>query len=81
MPHAGASVAAGCGFWREAVHSVFWTAGAEHPGCPIGTLTMGFEPSPDQQADAGRLVGEMEALGYLAPGEVGALPMVPGPTR
>jgi uncharacterized protein (DUF169 family) len=81
VPHAGASVAAGCGFWREAAHSVFWTAAGDHAGCPIGTLTMGFEPSPDQQAEAGRLVGEMEALGYLAPGEAGALPMVPGPTR
>lgn len=80
VPHA-AAVPAGCGFWRQAADSVFWTEAADHAGCPIGLLTMGFQPTDEQMAEVGGLVAEMEGLGYLAPGEAGSLPMVPGPSR
>lgn len=81
VPHAPGPVPAGCGFWRLAAEGVFWTEAADHAGCPIGVLTMGFEASPEQQEEAGRLVAEMESLGYLAAGEAASLPTVPGPAR
>ena len=80
VPHAE-SVPAGCGFWKQAAGSVFYTGAADHAGCPIGLMTMGFPLSPDQEQEAMGLVGQMEGLGYLAPGEAGSLPMVPGPTN
>jgi uncharacterized protein (DUF169 family) len=80
VPHA-ASVPAGCGFWKQAASgSVFWTEAADHGGCPIGVMTMGFPLSAGQEQEAMGLVGQMEGLGYLAPGEAGSLPMMPGPT-
>src|SRR2546421_6298218 len=72
---------AGCGFWkRAAAGSVFYTEAADHGGCPIGLMTMGFPLSAEQEQEAMGLVGQMEGLGYLAPGEAGSLPMMPGPT-
>ncbi|HYT38068.1 MAG TPA: DUF169 domain-containing protein [Acidimicrobiia bacterium] len=79
VPHAE-SVPAGCGFWKQAAGSVFYTEAADHAGCPIGLMTMGFPLSAEQEQEAMGLVGQMEGLGYLAAGEAGALPMVPGPT-
>jgi len=75
------SAPAGCGFWKQAVDgSVFYTEAADHGGCPIGLMTMGFPLSAEQQEEAMGLVGQMEGLGYLAPGEAGSLAMMPGPT-
>jgi uncharacterized protein (DUF169 family) len=74
VPHAG------CGFWKKAAESVFWTEAADHSGCPIGLMTMGFPLTAEQEKEAMGLVGQMEGLGYLAPGEAGSLPMKPGPT-
>lgn len=75
------SAPAGCGFWKQATAgSVFWTEAADHGGCPIGLMTMGFPLSAEQEQEAMGLVGQMEDLGYLAAGEAGSLPMVPGPT-
>ena len=72
---------AGCGFWKQAAAgSVFYTEAVDHAGCPIGLMTMGFPLSADQEQEAMGLVGQMEGLGYLAPGEAGSLPMTPGPT-
>ena len=80
VPHAE-SVPAGCGFWKKATAgSVFWTEAADHGGCPIGLMTMGVPLSAEQEQEAMGLVGQMEGLGYLAPGEAGSLPMMPGPT-
>ena len=79
VPHAE-SVPAGCGFWKQAAASVFYTEAADHAGCPIGLMTMGFPLSAEQEQEAMGLVGQMEGLGYLAAGEAGALPMMPGPT-
>jgi uncharacterized protein (DUF169 family) len=80
VPHA-ASVPAGCGFWKQAAAgSVFWTEAADHGGCPIGVMTMGFPMAAEQEQEAMGLVGQMEGLGYMAPGEAGSLPMMPGPT-
>jgi uncharacterized protein (DUF169 family) len=74
------SVPAGCGFWKQAAAgSMFWTEAADHDGCPIGLMTMGFPLSPEQEQEAMGLVGQMEGLGYLAPGEAGSLPTMPGP--
>jgi uncharacterized protein (DUF169 family) len=67
---------AGCGFWRLARDRVFYTVAADHTGCPIGVLTMGLEATPDVQARAGELVAQMEAIGYLQPGETASLPSV-----
>ena len=71
-----AAVPAGCAFWRLARERVFYTEAADHTGCAIGVLTMGLEAGPDLQREAGELVTEMEALGYLQPGEATALPSV-----
>ncbi len=80
VPHAE-SVPAGCGFWKQAAAgSVFWTEAADHSGCPIGLMTMGFPLSDEQGEEATGLVGQMEGLGYLAPGEANSLPMMPGLT-
>jgi len=80
VPHAAAAPA-GCGFWKQAAAgSVFYTDAADHAGCPIGLMTMGFPLSADQEKEAMGLVGQMEGLGYLAPGEAGSLPMLPGPS-
>jgi uncharacterized protein (DUF169 family) len=69
-------VPAGCGFWRLARERVFYTKTADHAGCPIGVLTMGLEASPELQQQASELVAQMEAIGYLRPGEAAALPSV-----
>jgi uncharacterized protein (DUF169 family) len=80
VPHSE-SVPAGCGFWKQATAgSVFWTEAADHSGCPIGLMTMGFPLTGEQEKEAMGLVGQMEGLGYLAPGEAGSLPMMSGPT-
>jgi uncharacterized protein (DUF169 family) len=75
------SAPAGCGFWKQAAAgSVFYTEAADHSGCPIGLMTMGFPLSAEQEKEAMGLVGQMEGLGYMAPGEAGSLAMMPGPT-
>jgi uncharacterized protein (DUF169 family) len=71
-----AAAPAGCAFWRLARDRVFYTESADHVGCPIGVLTMGLAAEPDVQREAAELVTEMEALGYLQPGEATALPSV-----
>jgi uncharacterized protein (DUF169 family) len=71
-----AAAPAGCGFWRMAREHVFYTEAEDHAGCPIGTLAMGLEATPEVQAHAGELIGQMEAIGYLRPGEAGSLPSV-----
>jgi uncharacterized protein (DUF169 family) len=76
-----ASAPAGCGYWKQAAAgSVFYTEADDHGGCPIGLMTMGFPLSAEQEQEAMGLVGQMEGLGYLAPGEAGSLPMTAGPT-
>jgi uncharacterized protein (DUF169 family) len=76
-----ATAPTGCGYWKQAAAgSVFYTEAADHSGCPIGLMTMGFPLSGEQEKEAMGLVGQMEGLGYLAPGEAGSLPMTPGPT-
>ena len=76
-----ASSPAGCGFWKQAAAgSVFYTEASDHGGCPIGLMTMGFPLSAEQEQEAMGLVGQMEGLGYMAPGEAGSLSMMPGPT-
>jgi len=69
-------VPAGCAFWRLAREQVFYTEPDDHTGCPIGVLTMGLAAGPDVQREASELVTEMEAIGYLQPGEATALPSV-----
>jgi len=73
----GDKAPAGCAFWTLARTRVFFTEADDHAGCPIGTLTMGLEPSDEVNAEVGVLVEQMESLGYLSPGEAASLPMIP----
>jgi uncharacterized protein (DUF169 family) len=68
---------AGCEFWRLARERAFYTTPVDHAGCPIGVLTMGLPTDAGLEKQAGELVEQMEAIGYLAPGEAAALPTVP----
>jgi uncharacterized protein (DUF169 family) len=77
----GSEVPAGCRFWLLARERVFVTDMADHAGCGIGVMTMGFEPSPEIGQQVGELVAEMESIGYLAPGEAGSLPTMPAGTK
>ena len=77
-----ASIASTHPFLRGA-RSGAWRASASStprrpitPVVAIGVLTMGLEAGPDVMREAGELVTEMEALGYLQPGEATALPSV-----
>jgi uncharacterized protein (DUF169 family) len=72
-----AAAPAGCAFWRMARERVLYTTAEDHTGCPIGVLTMGLTADAAVHEHAGELVAQMEAIGYLAPGEAAALPSVP----
>jgi uncharacterized protein (DUF169 family) len=68
-----------CTFWRRAEQGVFYAAAADHTECPIGVLTMGFQPDASEQARALETVGLFVELDYFSMDEVAHLPMVKQP--
>lgn len=77
VARAGRELPSACAYWREGERRLVFATDEEHKNCPIGMLTMGFEPPPAVSAEAQILVGNMAELGYLDPAEVAHLPMLP----
>ncbi len=62
---------ASCSYWKHAaMGEVFWTAAADHLGCPIGAHTHGVAMPEAKKAELMGLVGTMVQLGYLKMEEV-----------
>jgi uncharacterized protein (DUF169 family) len=75
VPHVSAMEPAGCGYWRRAAAGeVFFTAAADHKGCPIGAHTHNVTLSPDEQQALMGLVQTMVGLSYLKMEEIPQIP-------
>lgn len=77
VARAGRELPSACAYWREGERRLVFATDEDHKNCPIGMMTMGFEPPADVSAQAQVLVGNMAELGYLDPAEVAHLPMLP----
>ena len=64
-----------CAFWRSAERTTFFAAAADHHGCPVGTMVMGFDLPKDVAAELGGLVETMTRSGYLEGGEATRIPV------
>ena len=81
VSHAGADPAS-CSYWKRAAGGeVFWTAAADHQGCPIGAHTHGVEMSEARREELMGLVGTMVQLGYIRREEVPSIPHRKTPLR
>lgn len=68
------AVPSSCAFWREAEKGVFYASAAQHFNCPVGSHVMGFDLTPDVQAELGGLVQSMCDAQYLDMAEVAQIP-------
>lgn len=71
------TVPSACTFWRRAESAVFYATAAQHFGCPVGAMVMGFEMPDDLQAELTTLVGVMVEGGYLGADEAPRIPALP----
>jgi len=71
------SVPSACTFWRRAETAVFYATAAQHFGCPIGALVMGFALPAPVEGELKRLVGLMVEGGYLKEREPARIPALP----
>lgn len=77
VARAGRDLPSACAYWRAGETRMVFATDEDHKNCPIGMMTMGFEPSAAVADEAQILVGNMAELGYLDPAEVAHLPMLP----
>jgi uncharacterized protein (DUF169 family) len=71
---------AGCAYWRLAAEGgVFYTEGADHQNCPVGSYTHGVELPPERARELEGVVGTMVGLQYIKMEEVPAMPRLSGP--
>ena len=71
---------AGCAYWRLAAEGrVFFTEGADHYNCPVGSYTHGVELPPERAKELSDVVGTMVGLRYIRMEEVPAMPRLAGP--
>lgn len=75
MRRVGAAGPSGCSYWKlAAAGESFFTEAADHLGCPVGAHTHGVAMPAASAKGLEGLIGTMVGLGYLAPGEVPAIP-------
>lgn len=74
VPGYSEQVPSACSFWRAAEQRTFYADAAQHHNCPIGTMVMGFELTPEVESKLGELVGGMCAQNYLTPDEPPNIP-------
>ncbi len=73
---------AGCAYWRLAAEGrVFFTEGADHYNCPVGSYTHGVELPPERAKELSDVVGTMVGLRYIRMEEVPAMPRLAGSVR
>ena len=71
---------AGCAYWRLASEGrVFFTEGADHHNCPVGSYTHGVALPPERAKELEGVVGTMVTLQYIRMEEVPAMPRLSGP--
>jgi len=63
-----------CALWRRAENAVFYADLADHLGCPIGAMVMGFELPEASQSELLGLVRTMCELTYIEEKEVSHIP-------
>ena len=68
----GKEVPSACTFWARAADSVFYAEEGQHANCPIGAMTMGFNPPQTLQM----FLEKMCAESYVAPEEAAKIPSV-----
>jgi uncharacterized protein (DUF169 family) len=65
----------GCSFWRLASQGrTFYTVGADHYNCPIGSHTHNIPLPPERAHELNDTLGFMTGLGYIRMEEVPAMP-------
>lgn len=73
---------AGCSYWKRAADgAVFWTAAADHFGCPVGAHTHAVDMPPEVKEGLQGLVGTMVQLDYLRMADVPRIPTRRTPFR
>lgn len=78
----GPALAAGCGFWPEAMAGrSFYTLASDHFNCAVGCHTHRLELSPERAAELGQAIGLMTDCGYIAPEEVAGIPVLASTPR
>ena len=75
VPRVGRPGPAGCAYWKLAAEGqVFYTEGADHHNCPVGSYTHGVDLPAERAAELQQVVGTMVHLQYIAMEEVPAMP-------
>jgi uncharacterized protein (DUF169 family) len=74
-----AAAPSACTFWRRGEEGVFYAGADDHNECPIGVMTMGFQPNERVQAAAMETLGMFVDLDYFSMDEVAHLPSVKKP--
>ena len=65
----------GCSFWRLASEGrTFYTVGADHYNCPIGSHTHNIPLPPERAHELAETLGFMTSLGYIRMEEVPSIP-------
>jgi uncharacterized protein (DUF169 family) len=68
----------GCSFWRLASHGrTFYTVGADHYNCPIGSHTHNIPLPPERAHELTDTLGFMTGIGYIRMEEVPSIPRLP----
>jgi uncharacterized protein (DUF169 family) len=68
----------GCSFWRLASQGrTFYTVGADHYNCPIGSHTHNIPLPPERAHELTETLGFMTGIGYLRMEEVPSIPRLP----
>jgi uncharacterized protein (DUF169 family) len=82
VPRVAKAGPAGCAYWKQAAAgAVFYTEGADHHNCPVGSFTHNVALPPDRAKELEDVVGTMVGLQYIRMEEVGALPRRTDPFR
>jgi uncharacterized protein (DUF169 family) len=68
-----------CTFWRRGEEGVFYAGADDHNECPIGVMTMGFQPNAAVQKAAMETLEMFVSLDYFSMDEVAHLPSVKKP--
>jgi uncharacterized protein (DUF169 family) len=68
----------GCSFWRLASQGrTFFTVGADHYNCPIGSHTHNIPLPPERAHELPETLGFMTGIGYIRMEEVPSIPRLP----
>ena len=68
----------GCSFWRLASQGrTFYTVGADHYNCPIGSHTHNIPLPPERAHELPETLGFMTSIGYIRMDEVPSIPRLP----